>query len=57
MHFQIMSKEFTNVVFIKVDVDECDSFPCEHGFCHNLPGDYVCQCFPGFEVGDTVARK
>jgi hypothetical protein len=32
-------------------VDECDAFPCEHGFCTNLPGDYKCHCFPGFEVG------
>ncbi len=38
----------------EVDVDECDAFPCEHGFCSNLPGDYKCHCFPGFEVGQSI---
>jgi hypothetical protein len=40
-----------------VDVDECDAFPCEHGFCTNLPGDYKCHCFPGFEVGQPIFNK
>jgi hypothetical protein len=38
----------------EVDVDECDNFPCEHGYCDNLLGDYECHCLPGFEVGQSI---
>jgi hypothetical protein len=34
-----------------VDVDECAAGdPCGgHGKCQNIPGDYICQCEPGFQ--------
>uniref|UniRef100_A0A674N0B9 Thrombomodulin n=1 Tax=Takifugu rubripes TaxID=31033 RepID=A0A674N0B9_TAKRU len=31
-----------------VDVNECTSAPCEH-MCDNLPGSYVCSCYPGYK--------
>ncbi|KAM6915102.1 thrombomodulin-like [Xenentodon cancila] len=32
-----------------VDVDECDSAPCEH-ICSNTPGSYRCSCYEGHTV-------
>ncbi|HET6339229.1 MAG TPA: hypothetical protein VFG30_38695 [Polyangiales bacterium] len=34
------------------DVDECAAGdPCAgHGRCQNIPGDYICQCDPGYQV-------
>ena len=34
------------------DVDECRSSPCTNGRCRNLPGSYMCDCFPGFAESD-----
>ena len=34
------------------DVDECRSSPCSNGRCRNLPGSYMCDCFPGFAQSD-----
>ena len=32
-----------------VDVDECESAPCQHGSeCQDLLNAYVCQCLPGY---------
>lgn len=36
--FQVMSKEYTNVVFIKVDVDECE----------DIASEYNISCMPTF---------
>lgn len=30
-----------------VDVDECESAPCEH-LCDNTPGGYECSCYSGY---------
>ena len=32
-----------------MDVDECNSYPCENGAtCVDLNNDYKCQCVDGF---------
>ena len=33
------------------DIDECQSTPCQHGSCINLPGSFRCECTGGFILG------
>ena len=33
-------------------MNECDSPPCVHGTCENLPGTYSCDCEDGYEGQD-----
>ena len=30
------------------NIDECESNPCIHGYCKDLPGSYTCNCYPGY---------
>lgn len=33
----------------EIDIDECDSAPCQNGgLCNDGMGDFECQCKPGF---------
>ena len=35
--------------FISVDIDECDSNPCQNGgTCNDGINSYTCDCIPGF---------
>lgn len=33
----------------EVNINECDSSPCQNGDCKDKVGGYVCECEPGFE--------
>lgn len=38
----------------EIDIDECDSAPCQNGgLCKDGMGDFQCQCKPGF-LGERV---
>lgn len=39
-----------------VDVNECESAPCEHE-CHNWPGTYNCSCSEGYKVDPESPDK
>lgn len=39
-----------------VDVDECESWPCEH-VCDNTPGGYECSCYEGYKVDPESTDK
>ena len=30
------------------NINECVSNPCIHGYCKDLPGSFVCSCYPGY---------
>lgn len=37
------------ILFSVLDIDECASFPCQHGgSCTNKINDFSCKCMPGF---------
>lgn len=39
-----------------VDIDECESAPCEH-LCNNNPGGYDCSCYEGYKADPKSPEK
>ena len=31
-----------------LDINECESSPCQHGTCHDETNAYKCVCEPGY---------
>ncbi|XP_067685327.1 complement component C1q receptor-like [Haliotis asinina] len=43
--------EISLQTFECIDIDECNQTSaalCRNGYCHNMYGDYKCNCFPGY---------
>lgn len=39
-----------------VDINECESAPCEH-LCNNKPGGYDCSCYDGYKADPEAPDK
>ena len=39
------------IVFLSLDINECDQQPCQGGICKNFKGGHTCSCLPGFTLG------
>ena len=42
------------MLFVDVDIDECESIPCVNGDCVNTPGSYECKCQAGYYLEDDT---
>lgn len=47
-------KYFVHSFVVFLDINEClDPTTCINGICVNIPGTYLCNCPPDFELNPT----